>query len=240
MAMNFPRDIRIILMRHRYAAIAMTALFMLGACSEIPVDEDTANVIRRQIDTLVKHDTTVDIDTFEVHVIDTVRDTVRIDRTEPLVIEGKIHRIKGGNVVGSIPIVIDNQTRLITEITSTNVLKVIRLKLIARVTQAYDPNEWGVPPSWIYLVIDRLELQNGTGARTLEADPRRDGVTGLAILPRPPFNLEWLATSPDAIGKFEVTGLTNDGSGRWINAYVKAEFTAHNARIDSLSLRFKY
>lgn len=211
-----------------------------------------------QIDTIFTRDTVIQTDTIKLHdtasYTDTVKvnggtvvvrdtivriDTVRLVATE-LPRSGILYRKIDGGGIQSVPIEIDDLTRLTVQVQG-NTLEMLNLKLIARVRKEYDTTKWGVPPSWIYLLVPRLELFSGKGKAELQYDPWSNTLKpGLAIVPRYPYNGRWLATDKErgSGGSFVVTEV--DNSGRWIYGYVKAEFNELDATVDSLALKFRY
>jgi len=153
---------------------------------------------------------------------------------------GVLYRKLDGGGIASVPIEIDDLTQLTVQMQG-NTLGLLNLKLIARVRKEYDTTKWGVPPSWLYLLVPRLELLSGKGKVDLQYDPwNNTAKAGLAIVPRYPFNSRWLATdkTKGTGGSFVVTEV--DNGGRWIYGYVKAELGEYDAAVDSLALKFRY
>ncbi len=206
------------------------------------IQNDTLITVKTVIRTVqvVVRDTVIRNDTTKVHDTTRVVDTLRL-LGETLPRSGVLYRKSAdrGTVVAQVSIEIDDLTRIIVELKPNVGPVALQIKMIARVPTLTDTAVWGIPPSWLYLIVPRIEINNGVGSRDLIADPwNNTAKAGLAILPRYPYNRQWQATSPSLPGQFGVTRV--DTVNREINAYVRAKFNDPASTVDSLVLKFKY
>jgi hypothetical protein len=182
----------------------------------------------RHVDTLTRHDTIIHVDTVRQVSYELPR-------------SGVLYRKHDNLQIDSVPVDIDDLTRLIIDLQGSSVMAV-QLKLLARITVEYDTAKWAaVAPSWLYMIATRFELSGGKGKISLTADPWNTTTTaGIAVVPRAPFSRQWIAIGrpPGSEGIFAVTNV--DASGRWIYGYIKARFPENSAVIDSLALKFRY
>ena len=219
-----------------------------------------------EIDTVIntERDTIITIDTVirtkeiiirdTITVVDTVRlggvrdtvvhyDTVRKSDTlylyefEQLEARAILYRKDGERIRDSVLVAIDRVTK-VTIPGQGRDLPWFGLKFVGHVPQQFDSVMWGIPPSMIYLVIQEIGLQNGKGKKELSADPRIDGNSGLAVVPYPPLDAQWLATGRMGEAEFGVTSI--DADNRYIYAYVKASFVEKSVHLDSMALKLKY
>jgi len=241
------------MMRIREAVLccAVLAVVVFAACGDVPVDQDTANAVRRDRDTIVLKPDTVIItrdsiiirhDTLFTNPRDTVTllDTVLIE-TRPLLWSGSLRvpdpaletDIAVDTVASALKIYLDNGRA-----------KRIDFVLLSRVPERPNPPPFRTP-SWVHLAVVNYDLAI-SGDVPLNVDPTRTpGANGMGVLFRttPSEPVRWFATTDASAGSFSVVSV--DHVARRIRAVATARFFALGSstpavRIDTLHLTMQY
>jgi len=238
-------------------ATAVIALFMasvgafVAGCGDVPVDQDTANAVRRQRDTIVLPADTVIITRDSIVVR---RDTIVVDRRDTItVLDTVLIERRPVGWSGSIRLVNPPLETEIAVDTVASSLKVylergtptrIDLVLISRVPERPTPPPYKTP-SWIHLSVAGYDLSTAASL-PLTSDPTRAAVTnGMGVLFRSSDSepVRWFATTGLGTGTFTVQSV--DLPTRTIRANVAATFYSQGAStptvvIDTLNVIMTY
>lgn len=239
-------------MKHAPVIVALLLAILIAACSDTPIDPDSALVTTRQPDTLRVFDTlllrpdTVTIwqdsivvryDTVFTERIVTVinHDTITVTRTDTVTIRDTVtvsdrSYLRWGEVSftrfpgASIPIEIDTKSTSMTVQLNREVPTAISLRLMARVPEVTDSAGVYKSPRWVHLNIVYLPT-NGPRVLALRSDPiNNPDRDGIGILYHPYDHdlYQWLATGNGNDGTFSVTKI--DPQKRIVYATVNAGF----------------
>lgn len=218
------------------------------------IERDTMVQVRTVVRTVhvIVRDTVITNDT--VRTVETVHDTIRkVDTLRELHSDlpksAKLHRIKNGSeIIDPLTVEIDDLTRIVVQLDQNIGPVALQIQLIGRIPfvveaskPTYDTVKWGIPPSWLYMVVPRAEINGGRDSTGFVADPwNNTAKAGLAVLPRLPYARVWSATGAGDGNKGGFVIAKVDTASRTIYAYMRARFRTPEVVIDSLSIQFKY